>query len=441
MDFKKLLEACHKEGVSDCELALSYQEADTLTMFDGVVEENKYHSVTYGNVRTVVDNKLVSYYVENLDDSNIENIVHALKEEAKIVESSAPAYMYSDLNAVKKEFNSVNDFDDYSKSDKTKYFVTLTNELKSKSKHCRNVRIVFSKEKEKVLLTNSKGLNKSFSRELGYISVGTVVEKDNDIRQAYSFQLLNNFKDIDKEKIYKESLEEALNQIGASSLPSKQYRVVLDNKCMNILIGAFASQFSSEAVLKKMSSMNDKVGQKVFGDNVNLIDDPDKDKFNQVPFDDEGVDTYKKYIVKNGVLQTFMYNLSTSKEMNQKSTGNGFKDNGIKGNVGVRPTNLYLEEGSKELEEVFKDVDYGVYITSFQGAHAGINRASGDFNLQSSGYLIENGKISKPVTLIIVSGNFFDMMNNIVECANDLDFNFGVGSASTYIKSLNISGK
>lgn len=441
MDFNKLLEECKLHNINDVELSTLTEVSDSISLLNGMIDQNESSSVVYGNVRAVVNGKLVSYYVENMSDDNIKNIVSRLLKEASVIESSAPCFMYDDNKELQIFDNEENDLNTLTKAKQVDYLNQLTKEIKSKSQFCKTVRTSLGINYTKTTIRNSKGLNKTYGTSFGVISCQAVVKKNNDTRAGYSFQYFKNYADIDKNKIYDETVYEALKQIGASTLPSKNYKVVFKNSAMNTLLRAFANQFYSEDVLKKMSSFDGKVGQKIFGDNVNIIDDPERDPFHRVPFDDEGVETYKKYVVKDGKLETYLYNLSTAKEFNTKSSGNGFKNKGFKGNVGVGTTNFYLEEGTKSLDEVFLDVVDGVYITSLQGAHAGINKASGDFNLQSSGYLIENGKLSKPVTLIIVSGNFFDMMNNIVECANDIEFRFGTGTASVYVNKLNISGK
>jgi PmbA protein len=93
-------------------------------------------------------------------------------------------------------------------------------------------------------------------------------------------------------------------------------------------------------------------------------------------------------------------------------------------------------------EQLLEGVDKGIYITKCAGLHAGLNPISGSFNLQSTGYLIENGKKTRPVTLIVVSGNFLEMMNNVEKVGNDLIKNFlGVGAPSIKVKGLMVSGK
>ena len=126
--------------------------------------------------------------------------------------------------------------------------------------------------------------------------------------------------------------------------------------------------------------------------------------------------------------------------MKTKSTGNGYKS-GVQSSVGVSPSNLYLKAGDTSLEEMFSKIEHGIYVTSVQGLHAGLNPISGSFNLQSSGFLIEHGKKGKPVTLIIISGTLQEMLNQVSYVGNDFEFKREVGAPSLAIKSMAVSGK
>lgn len=103
---------------------------------------------------------------------------------------------------------------------------------------------------------------------------------------------------------------------------------------------------------------------------------------------------------------------------------------------------MYLEKGEQTFEEMITSINEGVYIDYIIGFHAGINDISGDFSLQAAGFKIEKGKITKPVKMIIVSGNFFDILLNLKGISNDLVFQFsGFGSPSVYAGDLTIAGE
>ena len=145
--------------------------------------------------------------------------------------------------------------------------------------------------------------------------------------------------------------------------------------------------------------------------------------------------------MENGVFKSFLHNLKTARYHQTKSTGNGFKA-GLTSPIGVSPTNLYLKPGNQSLDEMIAGVEKGLFITKCAGLHSGLNPISGAFNLQATGYLIENGKKTQPVTLIVVSGNFFEMLNEVEIVGNDLIKNLmGVGAPSIKVKSLMVSGK
>ena len=441
MDFNKLILECKKNEINDVEVIFETSGNDSFSLFDSEVIDNKCNDSVYANIRAKVGQKVVSYYAENLNDENISHIVDSLKDMSCVIDATSDAKFLKDNNKVDYKFNEQNDFATVSKTQKIEFFKSLTSQIKDSNDLVKHVRVSYNEIKKECEIKNSEGLDKKTSSSFARVFVQVVVSNNLESRSAFFQKNIENFRDLDTKEIIEKTVDEAIRQLGATSLESKKYKVVLKNTCMIELLKAFKDQFSSLALLNNMTTLKDKEGDTVFGKNVSIIDDPYKDKFNTIPFDMEGVDTKKKYIVKNGKFIDFMYNLDTGSKLNKESSGNGFKEDGIKGNVLVGPTNLYLEEGEDDLDTLFKKVENGVYITGFQGTHAGINPISGDFNLQSQGFLIENGVRTKPVTLIIVSGNFFDSLNDICEFGNDLEFRFGIGSPSLYFNSLNISGK
>ena len=152
----------------------------------------------------------------------------------------------------------------------------------------------------------------------------------------------------------------------------------------------------------------------------------------------EGVATYNKAIIKNGVLQTYLYNLTTAAKDGVQTTGNGYGG----GKKGVEPAFLYLKPGKKSLDELFEEVGNGVFITEVSGLHAGLNPQSGNFSLQSTGFMIENGKKGKPLDLITVSGNLLEIFQDVIDVGNDTYVSpSGVSAQSLLIKKIAVSGK
>ena len=149
---------------------------------------------------------------------------------------------------------------------------------------------------------------------------------------------------------------------------------------------------------------------------------------------EKGVKTYNKPVIEKGVFKTFLHNQETAAYFNEKSTGNGYKT-GLFGKVTVATNNFALEPGDKSFDELVELVDNGVYLTHVAGIHAGVNPISGSFSLQASGFMIENKQITKPITLFVVSGNFFNLLQNIEYIGNDFEYGLSqIGSASVVVK-------
>lgn len=440
MNFQLLIDKCKQNGINDVEIYSVHTSGESVSLFNLDIDDNTVDDLNCYSIRAIIDNKNVSTYVENITEDHFDTVVNHLLTQAKYLQNTDSQELYEDKNIVDIKENLENDFDTYSKDKQIKYLQDLVKKVKDYSNLVTTVQAELSFKELSKSLVNTKGLNKNYSKKVGRIVLEVVVKKDNDTRSSFAYQSFNNVSEIDINKLLNDSVVDAINSLGAKSIKTDSYKVVISNKCMITLLSAYSMHFSASNVIKKMSNFSDKLNTKVFGSNVTIVDDPNKNEFNHQPFDDEGVKTYSKEIVSNGVLKTFMHNRTTASLLNTTTTGNGFKAS-MQSSLEVSPCNLYLKEGSKELDEVFKDMFNGVYITGFDGAHAGINAVSGNFNLKASGYLVENGKISKPLTLIILSGNFFDMMNDINEIASDLDFRSNIGSASVYVNKMNISGK
>ena len=193
---------------------------------------------------------------------------------------------------------------------------------------------------------------------------------------------------------------------------------------------------------KGLSLLKDKEGEIIAADIVNLVDDPHlEDGLASVSFDDEGVACFKKTVVENGVLKTYLHNSKSAMMMHTASTGNGFKG-GYSSAVGISPTNFYIQNGKHSYEAMIASMDKGIIVTSITGLHAGLNPISTEFSLQSSGYYVEHGKIVKPINLFTIAGNFMDMMNHISMVGNDCKMNLsGIGTPSILFANIAVSGK
>jgi PmbA protein len=270
--------------------------------------------------------------------------------------------------------------------------------------------------------------------------MSVVMEQNGESKSGYDYVVLNSL-DFDKNELCERCVSDLAKSLNPGKLESGVYSVLIKNSVMQSFIGCFLSSFSGLAAKNRTSPLIGKIGQKIGNDLINFVDLPldERAHFSQT-FDDEGVKTFNKTIVEKGVFKTFMHNQETASFFNTTSTGNGFK-NGVSAPVGVNPCNFYLKPGENTLEELFAHVNNGLYITSLQGLHSGVNAVSGSYSLQASGYKIEDGKKTTPVTLIIMSSSIQATLNSITMLGNDFEFKGPFGAPSIALKNIPISGK
>ncbi|WP_322922572.1 TldD/PmbA family protein [Paenibacillus campi] len=298
-----------------------------------------------------------------------------------------------------------------------------------------------SVRQHETLIANTRGLHCHQQDSIGSMSVYVLAGAESETVSGGWFDYnLRDFTAIDPQAIAQRAAYEVVSKLGASSLPSGKVPVILREDAASSLLAAHASIFSAEQVEKGFSSLVGKQGQTIAGSNITLVDDP---LMQGVPgttiFDAEGVAASRHVLVEQGKLNGFLHNRKTAAKAGTMTTGHASRG-GYKGKLGVSYHNLYLEAGTRSLEQMIADIEYGVLITELQGLHAGTSPTSGNFSLSCLGYLIENGAISRPVNQITVSGNFHELLNDVVELGNDLRFTGGCTSPSLHVRELSISG-
>ena len=273
--------------------------------------------------------------------------------------------------------------------------------------------------------------------------VASVVRKGGEMADAYELKL-GNPAAMDTGAMTRKATENALRKLGGEVAPTGQYPVIFSADAMSDLLATFSGVFSAENVQKGLSRMAE--GQMVASEAVTLVDDPFCAE-NPSPrnFDAEGCPTAKKNVIEKGKLNTLLYNLKTAAVAGKQTTGNASKGS-YDSPVGIQPFSMYLAGGELTPEELLKKAGSGVYINSLQGLHAGANPISGDFSLQSAGFLIENGEKTVAVKSFTVAGNFYEMLKNIVCAANNSHLPMAMGTTAfgapdVLVEGLSVAGK
>ena len=444
-EFKELVIAeCQALGVAEYEL---YYQAGASTSVDTFQHSiNEFTSSYSGGLcfRCIVNGKMGYASTENLSAQQAKSVVAKAVDNAINLEAEEAVFLGEGGQ-------------EYEPMDDKSYALPSTEELIAKVLDtteklyaadpmavdgCQTQGII---ETSEVAIYNSKGLDLHHSNKAsGLIAVG-VVSNGKEMSNDYQIKL-GKLDQIDTDELVKKAIGGAKEKLGGEVAPTGQYPVIFNTDAMCSLLGVYSGIFNSESAQKGLSKLASREGEVIAAPCVTLIDDPFHcDNPEPRNFDAEGSPTHKKAVIENGVLNTLLYNLKTAAVAGKKTTGNASKGS-YDSPVGIRPFTMYLQGGSMTEDELLAKAGNGVYITSLGGLHAGADAISGDFSLQSSGYMIENGVKTRYVKSFTVAGNFYELLKNIVALADNCRLPRAMGSTafgapSVLVDGLSVAGK
>ena len=441
---EKLLQAALAAGIEAAEVYAADSDSFRAMSHNGEVDNYSVSSRGGLSLRGLYQGKMGYAATEAYDDDAIAMLVNGVKESAELVEDEDVQEIYKGDAEYPQIDNYAPALDRVSEEEKLKFLL----EMEDKALHCGDPRIVqvnynmVTTQSGGSQIVNTYGLNLR-QRDNMMVAYVSVVAKEGDrVAVGGGMKAGRDFSQFSAEKLAKESVEEALFNLGASPVPSGTYRIIIDRRCMPDLLSTFSDIFSADQAQKGLSLLAGREGEEIAAPCVTLMDDPHMaGGLASAGFDAEGVATKVKAVIENGKLTTLLHNLKTARKAGVASTGNASK-HGYAAPITVEPSNFYFKPGAKTLDELMQDMGEGLVITEVSGLHAGANPVSGDFSLLSKGYTVEGGKKGRAVEQITVAGNFYAMLKNIRAFGSDLEFNGSpVGSPSVDVGEMNVAGK
>ena len=441
MDTKLLFEKALEAGITEIEVYRSKKSASEVGIFNHQVETLNSNSLNVCYIRGAYNGHLGSVYVEN-NNLSVDEIIATIKDNAGLINIDEPYFIYPGDDSYPELKPYEGDFAEHSMTEKTELILALAKKVEELSEFVTCPEASYEESFFEYSIENSNGLNVSKKGGYAYLVAEVVAKKGDEIKSGYEVQLVKKFSEFDVDKMAKDAVDGVVSKFGGEPIVSGGYKTVVKSSVVRSLLGAFSNVFTAEMLIRKMSFLGGKEGTQVFGSNITIYDDPLCELApSQDSFDDEGVAAKTKTVVENGVFKTFLHNLKTAKMLGTTTTGNGYKA-GVSAGVGVKPSNFYLAPGDKSFDDLLAECGNGFYLTDVQGLHAGINIINGDFSLQAQGFEVVDGKLGKPVTLVVASGNITALLNDVLAIGNDLTFKSGnIGAPSILVGNLSISGK
>ena len=294
-------------------------------------------------------------------------------------------------------------------------------------------------DKSHIIMASTTGFKREYYRSSASFSVSVIAAGDNGDREMdYDYSSAVYFSDLESpEKIGKSAGERAVKRLNPQKIASQTMNVVFEPRLARELIGTLTSAINGAAIARGTSFLKDCLHTQILPEELTLLEDPFKKRgLRSRPCDAEGLPCQPKALVEKGVLTTWLLDLHSAGKLNMAPTGHATR--GLGGSPRPSASNLTLTGGKISPEELIKGIKNGIYVTQLFGQ--GINMITGDYSRGATGFLIENGKITVPVSEITVAGSLKDMFKNMI-AANDLDERYAFNVPTLCLPQMSVAGK
>ena len=356
-------------------------------------------------IRVIKDNRQGFAYTSNIDE--IENTSLKAIDNTKLTKTDEN-YAFAEVEKVtdvKKVYDKK--FNDMSLDDAVEFLKHTISTASDRG--CEVTGSGFSASEGKSLIVNSNGVSIENEGTGFGLSLSVTIQEDGKIATAYNSQSSRLF-ELDGEKLASEVCDLAKSSLDTKPVETGDYDVVLDYNAATGLLQTFIDAFNGENIQRGRSILKDKIGSEIVNPTLSIIDNPLLEKgMYTSKCDDEGSVSQKTDLIKNGVLNSFIYDIYTANTEGVKTTSNGLRGS-FSSTPMISPTNIEFEfDEMKDLSEI----DSGVLTTSVLGAHTA-NPISGDFSVEASNtFKIKNGELTDPINKAMISGNIFELMKTV----------------------------
>lgn len=434
---KKLLNKILMEALSTggdfAEIFIEKKRVTSLFMTEGKLETSNSGKDFGMGIRIFKGVYSVYGYTNNMEEGSLINSAKKLSKSIEGIKED----INIDLNEVKlQNINEIEIYpEDVKKSEKVNIMRKAYNAAKNYDPIIKEVRVSYSDVKQEVIIANSEGLYTEDERIRSRISIESIAEENGEMQTgrmspgaSMGFEFL---RDLDVESYAREASRIAKTMLYADYCPSGKMPVIIDHKFGGVIFHeACGHGLEATSVAKGNSIFAGKIGEKIASSLVTFVDDGTlKNEWGSLTVDDEGTKTRRNILIEKGILKGYMIDKLNGRRMGMESTGSGRRES-YKYAPTSRMTNTFILNGESTLEEMIKSTKKGLYAKYMGGGS--VNPATGDFNFAvMEGYLIEDGKITKPVRGATLIGNGGEVLKEIDMVGNNLGYGQGMcGSVS-----------
>nr|WP_198980235.1 metalloprotease PmbA [Herbaspirillum sp. ASV7] len=280
---------------------------------------------------------------------------------------------------------------------------------------------------------NSRGFMGGYPFSRHTISVAPIAGKGAGMQRDDWYSSKRDPRQLAKpEAIGRYAAERALARLNARKLTTRKCPVLFEAPLAAGLLGAFVQAVSGGALYRKSTFLLDSLGQPVFPEHIQIVEDPHVvGGVGSAPFDEEGVRTVQREVVRDGVVQGYFLSTYSARKLGMQTTGNSGGSHNL-------TLSSKLTTKADTFKGMLKKMGTGLLVTELMGQ--GVNYVTGDYSRGASGYWVENGVIQYPVEEITIAGNMKDMLRQIVAVGNDTLIRGTKETGSILLESMTIAG-
>ncbi len=432
-DLEKVLATALGKKADYADLYFEYRRNEGVSLEEGLVKNCSQSTANGVGVRVLAEAKTGYAYTDDITIENLELAARTAQYIAQNRPSQLPAPIGQargpthDLYPIKTPVN------DVALDNKVKLLYEIDKFVRALDARVKNVFVSLGSEYKVILVASSQGLVVGDIQPLTRLNVTCIVEESGN-RQVGSFGgggrvEFGFFVDAkDYERYAREAVRQAVLNLSAEDAPAGTMDVVLGPGWPGILLHeAIGHGLEGDFNRKKTSAFTGRIGQKVASDLCTVVDDGTiPSRRGSINVDDEGTPTHRTVLIEKGVLKGYLQDKLNAGLMKMPLTGNGRRESYAHIPM-PRMTNTFMLAGESAPEDILRSVKNGLYAVSFGGGQVDITNGKFVFSA-SEAYLIEDGKVTKPVKGATLIGNGPDVLTRVSMVGSDLKLDEGVGT-------------
>jgi len=276
---------------------------------------------------------------------------------------------------------------------------------------------------------NSHGFIGGYSTTRHSMSCSVIVEDENGMQRDYWYSMARDRNDLEAAvEIGKKTAARTLQRLGGRRLDTGKVPVLFAADVAGSLVSHMISAIRGGSLYRESSFLLNKLGEQIFPEFIHIYERPHMKKvLGSAPYDSEGVATYARDLVRDGVLQGYVLDSYSARKLKMESTGNS---------GGVH--NVLIEPGALDQQGLLREMGSGLLVTELLGM--GVNTVTGDYSRGAAGFWVENGVIAYPVDEITIASNLSDMFMQLQAVGNDIDHRGNIKCGSLLIDAMTIAG-